>query len=622
MPDLWVCASTCVLGALLLLVLGRAVNRERRTVALPAPPGLPLLGHSLTLRAWAPLSWFRSSGGGSGDQRLLAALLRWSEQYDGAFQLRTGWLGRLLLGDPRVVVVLSDPPAAHALLALGEDAAVKPRRYYASLDRVLHPAAAPSSATAGSSPQWLLLRRSLLHAFSISELRQDFEVAKVKALSLARVITDLGPGVVLDVDDAALRFSLDVMGLSKLGYDFQAVEAQGEVLMLRLLEEVSAEWDARRRRLLSWLAPWISDAAAEGQTRCRILHHFIEKELWADIQARGPPPADDVTLAAQLARLRSPPSRGAPALPLQRTLSELATQLLLAHGPTGHCIAWALGCLAANRAAQDRLVAELKREGVFDDPLKLSYDILPKLSYLDCVVREALRLYPTMPFPATVRTLKKDVVLGGGGGAGGLTLAAGSEVWVDVFSMHRSPRLWRDPNRFIPDRWMAEVEAAAAASQRQPQGKQQQGSQPQDGEPPGDATAEATATAPRRYDGLCTVEPDPDAEGGAAAAQPPPPAAAAAVAAAEPPLCSPDAFMPFGSGPRSCLGQRLAVAEVKAALAVLLSFLVFEPSGEDDAGAGAGGGGEAGEVAQMGLGLFLRPVGGLHLLVAPRKRRT
>ncbi len=34
------------------------------------------------------------------------------------------------------MVVLSDPPAVHALLALGEDAAVKSRRYYSSLDQV------------------------------------------------------------------------------------------------------------------------------------------------------------------------------------------------------------------------------------------------------------------------------------------------------------------------------------------------------------------------------------------------------------------------------------------------------------------------------------------------------
>lgn len=67
---------------------------------------------------------------------MLRALLSWSEEYGGAFQLYSGWLSRLLLGDPRIVVVLSEPTAVHELLSLGEDMAVKSRRHYASLDKV------------------------------------------------------------------------------------------------------------------------------------------------------------------------------------------------------------------------------------------------------------------------------------------------------------------------------------------------------------------------------------------------------------------------------------------------------------------------------------------------------
>ncbi len=77
------------------------------------PPGLPLLGHSLAL---ASPTAFRT-------------LQLWSVQYGGAFRLSQGPLRPPL-------VVLSDPDAVHAVLALDEQHAVKSRRYYGSLEQV------------------------------------------------------------------------------------------------------------------------------------------------------------------------------------------------------------------------------------------------------------------------------------------------------------------------------------------------------------------------------------------------------------------------------------------------------------------------------------------------------
>ncbi|KXZ42466.1 hypothetical protein GPECTOR_144g729 [Gonium pectorale] len=499
MADLWLYVSTIGVGLLvLLLVFELTASLSPKAGGLPAPPGLPFLGHWLTLH---PL-WPRAAAGDRGDP-LLVRLSRWSAAHGGAFALRTGWLPRALLGGPRLVVVLSEPGAVHALMAAGEDTAPKSRRHYGWLEHI----------------------------------------AKAKAISLTRAALSLGPGGLLDAGDAAARLSLDVLGL-KMNYDFQAVEARGEVPLLRLLREVGQEVEAARSRPLGRAAPWFDDGAARAQLSCRILQ---ELELWASIEASGPPPPEDVTLGAQLARLRSPPSLAASAsvpaaLPLERALSELAAALLLGAETTAAVLAAALYCLAANRAAQELLLA-------------------------------------------------------------GWRVPAGAELWVDAFSMHRSPQHWRDPDTFRPERW----EAAAAAALAGP------------------SAATGSAAAPpspdgRPYDGMCTVELEPGAEGeavgqagggsrerahGAGAAD----SGGGSGDEGAPPLCSPHAFMPFGSGPRSCLGQRLAVAEVKAALAVLLSYIVLQP---------------AGEAAEGGLplrrGMFLVPQGGVHVLVAPRKR--
>ncbi len=57
----------------------------------------------------------------------------------------------------------------------------------------------------------------------------------------------------------------------------------------------------------------------------------------------------------------------------------------------------------------------VRRAGVYDKPHTLTYDKLAKLPYLDCVVRETLRLFPPVACPATARTVKQVCGLGSWG---------------------------------------------------------------------------------------------------------------------------------------------------------------------------------------------------------------
>lgn len=66
-----------------------------------------------------------------------------------------------------------------------------------------------------------------------SPLTRRLQVAKSKSLLLIDVLASLGSGSVVDVTDAGQRLALDVAGACLLGYDFGAVEAMGEVMLLR-----------------------------------------------------------------------------------------------------------------------------------------------------------------------------------------------------------------------------------------------------------------------------------------------------------------------------------------------------------------------------------------------------
>jgi hypothetical protein len=67
-----------------------------------------------------------------------------------------------------------------------------------------------------------------------------------------------------------------------------------------------------------------------------------------------------------------------------------------------------------------------------------------------------MRLYPVVS-SGTIRITHKPMQLGP------YSLPAGQPVLIPFFSIHRSPRLWEDPDAFKPERWLVGDAAAVAA---------------------------------------------------------------------------------------------------------------------------------------------------------------
>jgi len=70
---------------------------------------------------------------------------------------------------------------------------------------------------------------------------------------------------------------------------------------------------------------------------------------------------------------------------------------------------------------------------------------LARLTLLDGVVKESMRLLP--PVPLHPRIVAEDSELGGH------TLPAGSEVFLSIFHMHHDPDVFSDAEAFLPRRW-------------------------------------------------------------------------------------------------------------------------------------------------------------------------
>ncbi|MCS6871909.1 MAG: cytochrome P450 [Anaerolineae bacterium] len=132
----------------------------------------------------------------------------------------------------------------------------------------------------------------------------------------------------------------------------------------------------------------------------------------------------------------------------QQLRDEVITIFLAGHETTAVTLAWTWALLAQHPEVEAKLWAEL--DSVLGGRAPTLAD-LPNLPYTEMVIKEAMRLYP--PAGGVSRMPITDVQLGE------YVLPKGSNVFISMYVMHRDPRYFPEPERFIPERFSKEREA-------------------------------------------------------------------------------------------------------------------------------------------------------------------
>lgn len=129
--------------------------------------------------------------------------------------------------------------------------------------------------------------------------------------------------------------------------------------------------------------------------------------------------------------------------------NEAAVIFMAGHETTANSLAWTWYLLSQAPKVEARLHAEI--DTVLGGRLP-SLDDVPQLVYTRAVFEEAIRLYPPVPLLGRQATQEETIRE--------QTVPEGSLLIVIPWLLHRHRRLWKNPDHFMPDRFLPENAAA------------------------------------------------------------------------------------------------------------------------------------------------------------------
>ncbi|XP_041504190.1 cytochrome P450 3A13-like [Microtus oregoni] len=127
-------------------------------------------------------------------------------------------------------------------------------------------------------------------------------------------------------------------------------------------------------------------------------------------------------------------------------MAQSITFIIAGYETTSTTLSFIMYLLSTHSDVQKKLQHEI--DLAIPEKAPATYEVLQEMEYLDMVVSEALRLYPVSD--RIRRTSKKDAEING------MLIPKGTVVIIPVFTLHRDPKYWPEPEQFRPERFSKE----------------------------------------------------------------------------------------------------------------------------------------------------------------------
>jgi cytochrome P450 / NADPH-cytochrome P450 reductase len=288
-------------------------------------------------------------------------------------------------------------------------------------------------------PNWAKAHRLLMPGFGPIGIRSMFDRMEDIAGQMLVRWERFGPDAIIDVADNMTRLTLDTIAYCAFDYRFNSFY-QNEMhpfvaAMVGALEEAGGR--ARRPEVASRL---MLHAGRRYEADIALMNRVADR-LIAE-RKRDPDAASRHDLLNLMLDGRDPET--GEGLSSENIRYQMVTFLIAGHETTSGLLSFALYLLLRNPGALQRARALVDEVLGSEDP---RIDDLARLRYIEQILQETLRLWPTAPAFAVAPREPTTI-------AGRYPVTPQDTLLVLIPTLHRDPKVWgEDPETFRPERF-------------------------------------------------------------------------------------------------------------------------------------------------------------------------
>ncbi|XP_072763819.1 cytochrome P450 4C1-like isoform X2 [Anoplolepis gracilipes] len=387
---------------------------------MSGPKAFPFIGSTYYFLRYSP-------------DELLEALIKWTEDNSSPFKF---WFGN------KFFIVIYESDQMKKILQSSVDKSIIYQTFEPILGKGL--ITAPVST-------WIKHRKIIMPSFNKSLLQKYFDIFVEQSLILTDELEKIrlnGNKVILlkHVSKYTLRTACGIMTDIKIEFPTNQIN--------QCIEATKSFKKINRLRMRNvFLYPnFIFNLTALGQKQRQnnnFYHSFTDKLVQAQIYANEQNTKSKCETHRTLLDILVEVFHGDKFS--QKIIHDnLVTIILENFDTTSVTIDFAIFMLANFPEIQEKVYQELWEIYGTKTPKSapIRYEDLPNINYLDCIIKETMRIFP--PVPLIGRHLTEDVKIGE------FILPKDTEVLLGIITLHRNEKYWPNPLVFDPDRFLPE----------------------------------------------------------------------------------------------------------------------------------------------------------------------